>query len=225
MKKLGMLIAGWLLATGLAFAQVNINTASQEELDGLKGIGPTKARAIVDYRKKNGPFKSVDDLEKVPGIGPATLQDLRGEVSVSAAARSSTAATAAGPAKMANEMAKPVTPGRPVEMSKPASPPLAKPAAPAMPGKKMSETAPVPGSAPLAEKPAAQPAPAAPARPAMPGKMAPEAKPAAPTLKPAAPAPAQPMAKPAAPAAPASKPAVPAKPALPARPAQPAAVN
>lgn len=75
MKKLSMVLAGWLLAMGLAFAQVNINTATKDELDGLKGIGPTKAQAIVDFRKKNGPFKSVDDLQNVPGIGPATLKD------------------------------------------------------------------------------------------------------------------------------------------------------
>ena len=88
MKKLGMVVVGWLLAMGLAFAQININTASQDELDGLKGIGPTKAKAIVDYRKKNGSFKSVDDLENVPGIGPATLKDLRSEVTVAGASRS-----------------------------------------------------------------------------------------------------------------------------------------
>lgn len=73
-RKLILAISGWLLFVGLAFAQVNINTASKDELDGLKGIGPTKAQAIVDYRTKNGPFNSVDDLQKVPGIGPVSPQ-------------------------------------------------------------------------------------------------------------------------------------------------------
>lgn len=66
-----------------AFAAVNINTATQAELESLKGIGPVKAKAIIDYRKKNGDFKSVDDLDKVDGIGAVTLQNLRKDVSTS----------------------------------------------------------------------------------------------------------------------------------------------
>src|SRR5690349_48728 len=66
-----------------AFAGVNINTATQAELESLNGIGPVKAKAIIDYRKKNGDFKSVDDLEKVDGVGAVTLQNVRKDVSVS----------------------------------------------------------------------------------------------------------------------------------------------
>jgi competence protein ComEA len=86
MKKLLLVLAMWLAIVGAAFAQININTATKEQLDGLKGIGPTKAQAIIDYRTKNGPFKTVDDLEKVNGIGPGTMKDLRDKVTVAGGA-------------------------------------------------------------------------------------------------------------------------------------------
>lgn len=55
-------------------ASFNINTASAEEIQkNLDGIGPVKAKAIVDYRRKNGKFSSTDDLLKVDGIGPGTV--------------------------------------------------------------------------------------------------------------------------------------------------------
>jgi competence protein ComEA len=86
MKKLLLVLAMWLAIVGAAFAQININTATKEQLDGLKGIGPTKAQAIIDHRTKNGPFKTVDDLEKVNGIGPGTMKDLRDKVTVAGGA-------------------------------------------------------------------------------------------------------------------------------------------
>ncbi len=86
MKKLLLVLAMWLAIVGAAFAQININTATKDQLDGLKGIGPTKAQAIIDYRTKNGPFKTVDDLQKVNGIGPATMKDIRGNISVAGGA-------------------------------------------------------------------------------------------------------------------------------------------
>lgn len=75
-----------LFVSSLAFAVVNINTATQAELESLKGIGPEKAKAIIEYRTKNGAFKTVDDLDKVKGIGKATLDKLRPDISVGGAA-------------------------------------------------------------------------------------------------------------------------------------------
>ena len=161
MKKLGMVLAGWLLAMGLAFAQVNINTATKDELDGLKGIGPTKAQAIVDFRKKNGPFKSVDDLQNVPGIGPATLKDLRSNVSVSGASRPVLEAPAARKAEPVAKKSEAAAPAMP----KAAAPVSAAPAKPAMP-------APAAPAVVTEAKPAAPVAPARPAQPAQPARPA-----------------------------------------------------
>ncbi len=66
-----------LVLSSFAIAAVNINTATKEELEALPGIGPVKAQAIIDYRKANGPFKSIDDLKKVNGIGDATLDKIK----------------------------------------------------------------------------------------------------------------------------------------------------
>jgi competence protein ComEA len=73
------------LASSFALAAVNINTATKEELDALPGIGPAKAQAIVDYRKANGPFKSPQDVMKVPGIKEAEFGKIRDQISVSGA--------------------------------------------------------------------------------------------------------------------------------------------
>lgn len=61
---------------------VNINTAGVSELETLPGIGPEYARRIVEYRVKNGPFSSVDELDEVMGIGPHKLDSLKGLVNI-----------------------------------------------------------------------------------------------------------------------------------------------
>jgi competence protein ComEA len=61
---------------------VNVNTGSESDLEALPGIGPVLAQRIIDYRTDHGPFASVDDLDDVSGIGPATLEDLRDLVTV-----------------------------------------------------------------------------------------------------------------------------------------------
>jgi competence protein ComEA len=63
-------------------ALININTASAAELDALPGIGAVLAQRIIDDRQANGPYASVDDLERVRGIGPALLASLRPLVTV-----------------------------------------------------------------------------------------------------------------------------------------------
>ncbi|MDP8567004.1 ComEA family DNA-binding protein [Methylophilus aquaticus] len=68
--------------TPSVYAAVDINTATQSELESLSGIGPSKAQAIIDYRKKNGGYKSLDELEQVQGIGPATLSNLKKDITL-----------------------------------------------------------------------------------------------------------------------------------------------
>lgn len=86
MKKMFLIIVALFALTATAFAAVNINTATQAQLETLQGIGPAKAKAIVDHRKKNGLFKSTDDLQNVSGIGPATIKRLRKDITVGSTA-------------------------------------------------------------------------------------------------------------------------------------------
>ena len=57
---------------------IDVNTASEAELDLLPGIGPKRAAAIVEERRHAGAFRSLDDLQRVHGIGPRTVEGLRG---------------------------------------------------------------------------------------------------------------------------------------------------
>jgi competence protein ComEA len=85
-----------LLTTAAAFAllslpilalagQVNINTADAETIAAeLNGVGLSKAKAIIEYRSKHGPFRSADDLSLVKGIGERTVEKNRADIQVSA---------------------------------------------------------------------------------------------------------------------------------------------
>lgn len=71
-------VTGGAVAGGL----INVNTATNTELEELPGVGEVIAQAIVDYRTENGPFTSVDQLLDVSGIGDATLENIRDLVTV-----------------------------------------------------------------------------------------------------------------------------------------------
>ena len=68
------------VCAAFSLAAVNINTASSAELEALPGIGPAKAKSIVEYRQK------VEELKNVKGIGDAVLNKLKAEATVSSAA-------------------------------------------------------------------------------------------------------------------------------------------
>ena len=97
---LSLLLAG----AAIAGESVNINTADAATIDRvLLNVGPSKAQAIVDYRKANGAFKSPEQLAMVKGIGLKTVEKNRDRIVVRAAARPAGAAVAA-----AKPAAKPV---------------------------------------------------------------------------------------------------------------------
>lgn len=70
-----------LCLSGFLFAAVNINTATVEELQSLKGIGKSKAQAIVSYRNEQN-FTSIDDIKKVKGIGPKLFESIKQDITV-----------------------------------------------------------------------------------------------------------------------------------------------
>lgn len=84
MQKLKTCLAALLFAffsTVVVAEPVNINNADAGEIAAaLQGIGVEKAKAIVAYREKNGPYKSVDELEQVKGIGPVTISKNRDDI-------------------------------------------------------------------------------------------------------------------------------------------------
>jgi competence protein ComEA len=99
------LIATLLLAPVIQAEPVNINTADAATLaKSLNGVGPAKAKAIVSYREKNGPFKSADQLAMVEGFSQKLIDKIRPDVRVGADKSAGKSGGSSGPA------AKPVKP-------------------------------------------------------------------------------------------------------------------
>jgi competence protein ComEA len=67
---------------GAPGALININTATLEQLDTLPGIGPSIAQAIIDYRTANGPFKTIEDINSVKGIGDVLFAKIRAKITI-----------------------------------------------------------------------------------------------------------------------------------------------
>lgn len=117
-KTLRAFLAALLLAfAGTAWAAFDVNTATQAQFEQVKGIGPVKAKAIIDERTKNGPFKSVEDLQKrTTGVGPATLDELKaagatvGGLAIAAPAKAAPAKATAPAAPAAAAPAKAAAP-------------------------------------------------------------------------------------------------------------------
>jgi competence protein ComEA len=79
---------------------IDLNSATQAELESLPGIGPGKARAIIDYRNRHGALQSIEELDRVSGFGGKTIEKIRPFVAVGNSARPPSAPTATSqPAK------------------------------------------------------------------------------------------------------------------------------
>ena len=114
----------------LAADLININTADEALLDTLPGIGPTLASRIIEYRDTNGPFASIEEIQNVSGIGPATFTEIQGLITVSGGIseepeeeeeeeESTPAATSTVTARSASSAAKERIPVRSIELSMP----------------------------------------------------------------------------------------------------------
>lgn len=73
---------GQRISKKVATGPININRATLRQLDGLDGIGPVIAGRIIEYRKKNGSFLTIDDLQKVSGIGAAKFAQIKSKVRI-----------------------------------------------------------------------------------------------------------------------------------------------
>ncbi|MCY8454804.1 helix-hairpin-helix domain-containing protein [Bacillus spizizenii] len=75
-------VGGAIQSDGGKGALVNINTATLEELQGISGVGPSKAEAIIAYREENGRFQTTEDITKVSGIGEKSFEKIKSSITV-----------------------------------------------------------------------------------------------------------------------------------------------
>jgi competence protein ComEA len=109
-----LVTAAMLAAFGQAYALVDVNTANEDALRGIKGIGPAKAKSILDEREAHGPYKDAADLAKrVKGMGGHTIERLQTEGLAIGASAPVVAAAGAQAAPAAQANAAPAAPATP----------------------------------------------------------------------------------------------------------------
>ena len=82
MKKLVLFASFIILFIKAAFALVNINSASYEELLTIKGVGPKKAQAIIEYRNTHGKFHNVDELNQIKGFSDKSVSKITPQIEI-----------------------------------------------------------------------------------------------------------------------------------------------
>ena len=116
MKHFFIALLAFLLASPV-LAAININTATETELETLSGISPSKAKAIVEYRKQNGNFKTTADIKNVKGIGDVIFNKISAEINVGGASATAkpTPKPATAPTTAKTAPAKTPTPTKPAK--------------------------------------------------------------------------------------------------------------
>lgn len=108
------------MLTGVVFAasKININKATAQELEQLKGVGAKKAQRIIEYRDKNGPFQKPEDITLVQGIGPKLYEANKEMIAISDDAQAP-AANQAAPQPQSKEQKAGETPAAPKAQAAP----------------------------------------------------------------------------------------------------------